>query len=85
MVFHDLVKQLPTFVKSAMYADDLVIWSTEDYATTAQIGLQAAINVLSNWAKTTYVQCRNEGKMQFSPSEKTSWYTMGCGRSGIKN
>ena len=27
---NDLVKQLPTFVKSAMYADDLVMWSTEE-------------------------------------------------------
>ena len=47
---NDLVKQLPTFVKSAMYADDLVMWSTEEYAETAQIRLQTAINVLSNWA-----------------------------------
>ena len=46
----DLVKQLPTFLKSAMYADDLVMWSTEEYAATAQIRLQTAINVLSNWA-----------------------------------
>ena len=47
---NDLVKQLPTFVKSAMYADDLVMWSTEECAATAQIRLQTAINVLSNWA-----------------------------------
>ena len=32
-----------------MYADDLVMWSTEEYAATAQIRLQTAINVLSNW------------------------------------
>ena len=48
---NDLVKQLlPTFVKSAMYADDLVMWSTEEYAATAQIRLQIAVNILSNWA-----------------------------------
>ena len=47
---NNLVKQLPTFIKSAMYADDLVMWSTEKYAATAQIRLQTAINVLSNWA-----------------------------------
>ena len=45
-----LVKQLPTFVKSVMYADDLVMWSTDEYVATAHIRLQAAINVLSNWA-----------------------------------
>ena len=47
---NDLVKQIPTFVKSAMYADDLVMWSTEEYAATAQIRLQTAVNILSNWA-----------------------------------
>ena len=41
------MKQLPTFVKSAMYADDLVMWSTEEYAATAQIRLQTAVNILS--------------------------------------
>ena len=47
---NDLEKQLPTCVKSAMYADDLVMWSTEEYAATAQIRLQTAVNILSNWA-----------------------------------
>ena len=45
-----MVEQLPTFVKSAMYADDLAMWSTEEYAATSQIRLETAINVLSNWA-----------------------------------
>ena len=44
-----LLLKLPTFVKSAMYADDLVMWSTEEYDTTAQIRLQTTINILSNW------------------------------------
>ena len=47
---NDLVKQLPTFVESVMYADDLVMWTTEEYAATAQIRLQTAVNILSNWA-----------------------------------
>ena len=47
---NDLVKQLPTFVKSAMDADDFEMWSTVEYAAIAQIRLQTAINVLSNWA-----------------------------------
>ena len=49
LLTNDLVKQLPIFVNSVMYADDLVMWSTEKYAATAQIRLQAAINVLLNW------------------------------------
>ena len=47
---NDLVKHLPTFVKNAMYADDLVMWSTEEYAAIAPIRLQTAINILLNWA-----------------------------------
>ena len=43
VVMNDLVKQLPTFVNSAMYA---VMWITEKYAARAQIRLQTLINVL---------------------------------------
>ena len=46
---NDLVKQLSNFIKNAMYTDDIVIWSNNEYAATAQIRLQTAINVLSNW------------------------------------
>ena len=38
----DLIKQLPDAVKCAMYADDLVMWCTEEHATTAQLRLQEA-------------------------------------------
>ena len=34
-----------------MYAGDLVLWSTEEYATTAKIRLQDATNILSSWAQ----------------------------------
>ena len=46
---NDLIKQLPDAVKCAMYADDLVMWCTEEHATTAQLRLQEAANILSNW------------------------------------
>ena len=48
---NDLIKKFPSTVKSAMYADDLVIWSTEEYATTAKIRLQEATNILSSWTQ----------------------------------
>ena len=48
---NDLIKQLPDAVKSAMYADDLVMWCTEEHATTAQLRLQEAANMLSNWTQ----------------------------------
>ena len=38
-------------MKCAMYADDLVLWSTEKYATIAKIRLQEATNSLSSWAQ----------------------------------
>ena len=34
-----------------MYADDLVLWSTEEYAITAKVRLQEATNILSSWAQ----------------------------------
>ena len=34
-----------------MYADDLVLWRTEEYATTAKVRLQEATNILSSWAQ----------------------------------
>ena len=40
---NDLVKPLPTFVKSVMYADDLVMWSTE-------------LNVKASYTKPTHFQ-----------------------------
>ena len=34
-----------------MYADDLVMWCTEEHVTTAQLRLQKAANILSNWTQ----------------------------------
>ena len=46
-----LIKKFPSPVKCAMYADDLVQWGTEEYATNAKIRLQEATNSLSSWAQ----------------------------------
>ena len=48
---NDLIKQLPDAVKCAMYADDLVLWCKEEHATTAQLRLQEAVNILANWTQ----------------------------------
>ena len=48
---NDLIKKFPSPVKCAMYADDLVLWSTEEYATTVKVRLQEATNILSSWAQ----------------------------------
>ena len=48
---NNLIKKYPSPVKCAMYADDLVLWSTKEYATTAKVQLREATNILSSWAQ----------------------------------
>ena len=44
-------QETPKGIKAALYADDLVMWCTEEYATTATYRMQYAVNVLATWAK----------------------------------
>ena len=49
-IHEQLGETAPRFCKECpMYADDFVMWSIKEYAATAQIRHQTAINVLSNW------------------------------------
>ena len=47
----DIVKELPRGVRGAIYADDLVLWCSEEYTTTAQVRLQAALDKVGRWTK----------------------------------
>ena len=49
LFINDVVKELPKGVKAALYADDLVIWCTEEYAATATYRMQIALDKLSAW------------------------------------
>ena len=49
MFINDVVKELPKGVKAALYADDLVMWCTEDHAATATYRMQMALDKLSAW------------------------------------
>jgi hypothetical protein len=40
---YDLIPELPKGVHTAIYADDLVLWCTEEYAATANYRMQIAI------------------------------------------
>ena len=40
LFINDLVSELPKGVKAALYADDLVVWCKEEYATTATYRMQ---------------------------------------------
>ena len=57
---YDVVKELPKGVKAALYADDLVIWCTEEYAATATYRMQIALDKLSAWTDKWCLQINKE-------------------------
>ena len=56
----DLLKKLPKGIKAALYADDLVMWCSEEYATTATYRMQQAVNELATWANQWNVSINKE-------------------------
>ena len=56
----DLVKELPKGIKAALYADDLVMWCTEEYATTATFRMQQVAKVPTAWAEKWNVNINKE-------------------------
>ena len=50
LFINDIVSELPKGVHAALYADDLVLWCTEEYATTATYRMQMALDKVSAWA-----------------------------------
>ena len=42
---------MPRKVQGAIYADDLVLWCSEEHITTANYRLQQALNILESWTK----------------------------------
>ena len=57
---NDILKDLPRRVHGAIYADDLVLWCTEDSIGTARYRLQEALNILDNWTKQWLVKINGE-------------------------
>ena len=60
LFINDLVPELPKGVHAALYADDLVLWCTEEYATTATYRMQLALEKLAAWAETWCVTINRE-------------------------
>ena len=56
----DLVSKLPKGVKAALYADDLVMWVSEEYAGSAKYRMQQAADVLLAWTKEWNVSINTE-------------------------
>ena len=48
---NDVLNDLPRGVHGAMYADDLILWCTEESIGTARYRLQEALNLLERWTK----------------------------------
>lgn len=57
---NDLLPELPKGVKTALYADDLVMWCTEEHTTTATYRLQMALDKLAAWAADWHVKINEE-------------------------
>lgn len=60
LFINDLVSDLPKGVNAALYADDLVLWCKEEYATTATYRMQGAIDKLTAWAEDWCVTINKE-------------------------
>ena len=48
---NNIVRDMPHKVQGAIYADDLVLWCSEEHLTTANCRLQQALNTLEGWTK----------------------------------
>ena len=51
LFINDLVSEIPKGVQAALYADDLVLWCTEDYASTATYRMNMALERVSTWTE----------------------------------
>ena len=51
LFINDIVAELPKGVNAALYADDLVLYCTEEHATTARYRMQIALDKLTAWSK----------------------------------
>ena len=48
---NDIIAELPRKIHSALYADDMVLWCSEEYITTANYRMQQALEVHESWTK----------------------------------
>ena len=48
---NDLIPELPKGVHTALYADDLVLWCTEEYAATANYRMRIVFDKVVKWAE----------------------------------
>ena len=61
----DILHRMPKNIQGAIYADDLALWCSEEYITTANYRLQQALQVIESWAQSWLVKV-NEKKTTFT-------------------
>merc|ERR1712115_421619 len=61
----DILEKMPKGVKGAMYADDLVLWCSEEYISTANFRLREALLQLEKLTKEWVVRV-NAGKTTYT-------------------
>jgi ribonuclease HI len=73
LFINDIVAELPNGIQAALYADDLVLWCTEEYTTTATYRMQLALDRITAWANRWCITINKEksSAMLFSLSTKT--------------
>ena len=55
---NDILENLPRGVHGTMFADDLIIWCSEESIGTARYRMQQALDILDNWTKQWLVKIR---------------------------
>ena len=63
---NDLIPELPKGVHTTLYADDLVLWCTEEYATTATYRMPIDLDKVVTWAEQWYLPLTEEKQLELS-------------------
>jgi hypothetical protein len=51
----DIIKELPRGVRGAIYADNLVLWYSEEYYSTTQVCIHSALDKIAHWTESWLV------------------------------
>jgi hypothetical protein len=69
----DLVPEPPKGVHTSLYADDIALWCTAEYATTANYRMQIALDKVVTWAERWCV--KNNWNSLHTLSKNPTWQT----------
>ena len=86
LFINDIVADLPKGIHAALYADDLVLWCTEEYSTTATYRMQMALDKLTTWTEKWCVTINKEKSSAtlFKLSTKTQAINLTLGETPLQ-